>query len=246
MLPISNSHNEKEKLETFKEYMFTTYSKISKKALNKIFLNNIINIEELKKFTIRYQIKFIIYSSEKKIYSNEINIKSLSKRKCLYCNYDGNNYLICKKKHTKRVKTIEEIEKQKKSTTIGRWKRIGLIHNNYDELYSYILNCKLCEICGHDFTRYRKCMDHDHETNLFRYCLCQFCNNNDNWKIYPKMHLRCFQSDYSDEMVSRMIKYVLNTSGNEIISQNNAEFKHYINILLIAERILKTQSTGKI
>ena len=71
----------------------------------------------------------------------------------------------------------------KKSETICKWKQRGLIHDNYEELYDKYLNTTECEICKYVFdnTNWR-CLDHDHETNLFRQILCFKCNVHDNWK----------------------------------------------------------------
>ncbi len=65
-----------------------------------------------------------------------------------------------------------------KSRTIGRWKCNGLV-DDYDKVYErfeYTLFCDLCR-CDLDYcTKSRKCMDHDHETGLFRNILCHVCN----------------------------------------------------------------------
>ena len=71
----------------------------------------------------------------------------------------------------------------KKSETISSWKKRGLIHDNIDELYDNYLNTTECDVCKCAFDETNKrCMDHDHETNLFRQFLCLKCNFHDNWK----------------------------------------------------------------
>jgi hypothetical protein len=70
-------------------------------------------------------------------------------------------------------------EKVKKSEAIRNWKRRGIIDGDYETLYNEFLNTKECWICGHDFSKYVKCLDHDHdiidEPNI-RYICCNYCN----------------------------------------------------------------------
>lgn len=90
----------------FKNYMLNTYKKLSKKAIKNIFLNDKINIEELKSFCDKYKIKFTIYSNNQEIFCN-INKHSKS-YKNLYCNYDGINYIVCNKLYIKCNSNILE------------------------------------------------------------------------------------------------------------------------------------------
>ena len=70
-----------------------------------------------------------------------------------------------------------------KATTIANWKRKGLIHPEYDQLYELYINCNCCDICKKEFKNtFDRCMDHHHPTGLFRQFLCRDCNNHDNWK----------------------------------------------------------------
>jgi len=77
-------------------------------------------------------------------------------------------------------------DKGKKCYKIGDWKRMGVIESSqytYDELYDTYLYWGYCEICdvklttGRKNTSTTKCLDHDHETGLFRYIVCLACNN---------------------------------------------------------------------
>ena len=72
-----------------------------------------------------------------------------------------------------------------KSKTLTSWKRQGLIGDLskiYDERY---LHCTHCEVCTKEFSsKSDRCLDHDHETGLFRKVLCRNCNSMDNWKKY--------------------------------------------------------------
>ena len=88
-----------------------------------------------------------------------------------------------KGKYKEYQKEYNKTPKGKKINTIKNWKRIGLIHDNYEELYDKYLNTTECNVCKYVFdnTNWR-CLDHDHETGLFRQILCNSCNVQDNWK----------------------------------------------------------------
>tara|TARA_R110000803_G_scaffold188784_2_gene251252 strand:- start:4908 stop:5324 length:417 start_codon:yes stop_codon:yes gene_type:complete len=72
----------------------------------------------------------------------------------------------------------------KKSNMISHWKGRGLKESpdyTYSSLYDIYLihsNCELCNVVLTTGTRTNrtKCMDHDHETGLFRNILCMDCN----------------------------------------------------------------------
>jgi len=68
-----------------------------------------------------------------------------------------------------------------KSMRISNWKARGVI-GDLDKLYEYYLsipNCEACDVIFED-TFYR-CLDHDHETGLFRKVVCRSCNNMDSY-----------------------------------------------------------------
>ena len=64
---------------------------------------------------------------------------------------------------------------------ISNWKTQGLITPNYELVYNRYVNSTNCEQCGHDYSYYKKHMDHIHVNNVidnFRAILCQKCNSN--------------------------------------------------------------------
>ena len=67
----------------------------------------------------------------------------------------------------------------KKSYRISNWKQRGVIHNDFNELYDYFINCKNCDNCNCCLdlcNKSKKCLDHCHTTGEFRNILCHSCN----------------------------------------------------------------------
>ena len=73
-------------------------------------------------------------------------------------------------------KTPEGIKVRRTSN----WKSFGLIHDDIHELYERYLQATHCEECQIEFINDKgpkqRCMDHCHETGLFRNFLCNSCN----------------------------------------------------------------------
>jgi len=73
-------------------------------------------------------------------------------------------------------------DKGQKSQRIRKWKFSGVKHPNMNELHDVwkaATNCADCEVIlaesGINGSN-RKCLDHDHETGLFRDIVCNTCN----------------------------------------------------------------------
>jgi len=87
-----------------------------------------------------------------------------------------------KDKIADKMKEYDQTPAGKKTKAISNWKRIGLICEDYDSLYCHYLNSENCEECNVRFgekgdgTGTFRCMDHDHDTGLFRNFLCHQCN----------------------------------------------------------------------
>ena len=78
--------------------------------------------------------------------------------------------------HKEYTKTPEGI----KTYRLSKWKCRGLIHDDIHELYERYLQATHCEECQIEFINDKgpkqRCMDHCHETGLFRNFLCNSCN----------------------------------------------------------------------
>jgi len=71
--------------------------------------------------------------------------------------------------------------------TIRNWKKYGIISEDYKKLYNYhmsINNCQMCNVLFDDTIKNQRCLDHDHNTGLYRKTLCRKC------MLLMKKHLR--------------------------------------------------------
>tara|TARA_R110002153_G_scaffold178417_1_gene331590 strand:- start:35 stop:553 length:519 start_codon:yes stop_codon:yes gene_type:complete len=87
--------------------------------------------------------------------------------------------------------------KRSKYNTIYHWKYRGVKYNDFDELYYIYIRTLKCFHCNKDFKNSTdRCLDHDHETGLFRAIVCKSCNNMDSYINYPNGYIRPNQSEY--------------------------------------------------
>ena len=83
-----------------------------------------------------------------------------------------------RKKNKEKKKEYARLNPDK--YVIANWKHHGIIHDNYKELYKYYMSINNCQVCDKEFNKesqmnYR-CLDHDHDTGLFRCVCCGDCN----------------------------------------------------------------------
>ena len=92
--------------------------------------------------------------------------------------YNENN----KEKEKERLRAYGQTEQGKRSYRIRKWRHRGIVCENFDNLYDYYINCKDCEHCGIELTVDKRstpttrCLDHCHESGMFRDVLCHSCN----------------------------------------------------------------------
>ena len=87
-----------------------------------------------------------------------------------------------------------------KSHMIYNWKKSGLICDDYNALYETYIGTMECEHCQIEFTKNNwRCLDHNHETGLFRKIVCHRCNNKDTYIKYPNGFTEQDRQEYSQE-----------------------------------------------
>ena len=95
-------------------------------------------------------------------------------------------YEASKKSQAKNPEKYKEIfrrfaktDHRKKYNRIRDWISQGIIDDDFESLHQAWIETTECMICGHDFSKHKKCLDHDHdiieEPNV-RYICCHICN----------------------------------------------------------------------
>ena len=103
--------------------------------------------------------------------------KILEKNREYSKDYRENN----KEKIKEYNKGYSKTEACRKTYRIYNWIQAGVKSDDYDSLYEVYINTKFCEECNVElvegnFGNNRRCLDHDHETGLFRNVVCHLCN----------------------------------------------------------------------
>ena len=80
-----------------------------------------------------------------------------------------------RKEYDKNRDKIENNPQRYKSKKICAWMRYGLI-DDYEKVYDIYINTHECMKCSVEISGRNKCMDHDHNTQLYRAVLCKSCN----------------------------------------------------------------------
>lgn len=113
-----------------------------------------------------------------KEYNKQYREKNKEKERKRKKEYNEKN----KEKIAKQRKEYNQTPACKKSYRIHNWKRSGVIHHDFDELYEKYINTEYCELCSVKLTEDKRstyttrCLDHCHITGEFRNVLCNYCN----------------------------------------------------------------------
>jgi len=135
----------------------------------------------------------VVKKEEKRLYDKEYRKKNKEKKKEYgkkYYEKNRDKLLEQKKEHyeNNREKRREQFKKYYRTENgfkihkIACWKRLGVVCDNFDALYDHYTSTAYCDACKVELTIDKqntsttKCMDHCHETGLFRNILCHSCN----------------------------------------------------------------------
>ena len=121
----------------------------------------------------------MVLSEEEKKERRRISVKNYYQKNKEKINEYSQEY---RDNNKEKINEYRQTQKGKRSRKISDWKRRGLFSKDYNLLYENYLKSTNCEECGVEYGEYGdgtgtwKCMDHNHETGLFRNYLCNSCN----------------------------------------------------------------------
>jgi len=111
---------------------------------------------------------------------------------------------------------------KQKSDRISIWKNRGLIYHDYDDLFEVYRRTLNCQHCNKEFKNKKdRCMDHNHETGLFRKIVCNKCNTLNSYINYPNGREKLYK--HANEKIKCECGSIITRRG---ISQHKKTAKH--------------------
>ena len=120
---------------------------------------------------------------------NKLSEEEHQRRKDVMKTYHANNKDKAKERREKNKAEFKEYmieyrktDEYKKSYRISNWKKSGVKCDDFNGLYDKYISVWNCEECNVELKegnyKNKKCLDHDHETGVFRNIICNSCNVN--------------------------------------------------------------------
>ena len=130
--------------------------------------------EKQKEYDKKYRLENI---EKKKEYEKKYRLENREQKNEYLKKYRLEN----KEKIKEKNKEYRKTEAGKKTYRITTWKQHGVVCDDWDKLYDKYINTWNCEHCNKKliegmYGNNKRCLDHDHQTGLFRAVLCHYCN----------------------------------------------------------------------
>ena len=124
-----------------------------------------------------------------------------------------------------------------KSARLCQWKKHGLIAINYDIIFDRWWYSSHCENCKCEYSKDNvKCMDHDHDTGLFRNILCNRCNSNLNIRNssgIPNIYWRNDRNSWEYKRKIKGITYSKTHKNLNLIKNHKTDIENKLIYMLI-------------